>query len=179
MRLENGAWRRAVLELSGATPSARLAACAIAEFGWGTGRIYPGQGQLQHLTGMSRSGLRNAIAELEALGWLTRHPGSGRQTTSYTLCSPVDNALEGVPQGVTRKRAEGRLLTPRGSSGDPLGVTQGPQLEELLENSLEKDRAGAPPAKAGRSRCAEHPYDVVSARGCLGCLVEAAKEGRR
>jgi hypothetical protein len=178
VNLDNGRWRKAVLECSGASSTARLVACAIAENGWGTGLIYPSQSLLQNLTGLGRTAIRDALAELEALHWLTITPGSGRVSTAYTLACPVDIAVDAEPERVVRRRAEGRVARARGSADDPQRVARRPRLDERPEISPERDSAGARAAGAARSRCAEHPHEHVSAFGCRACLADQ-KAGAR
>lgn len=86
-------WRELVLSPHGPSPSARLVACAFAEFvNVADGEAWPSVGRLAVNAGVSERQVTRMLAELVDGGWLVQvRPGGvrgGGRTTRYRVSTP-------------------------------------------------------------------------------------------
>jgi Helix-turn-helix domain len=100
-------WRSAILsQESPLGPWARLTAAALAEYA-SKGRCWPSEPTLANCTGLSERTIRDAIAELERLGFLAIARRAGI-TNTYELCLPRQDVPESPWQDV-----QGSIEEPR------------------------------------------------------------------
>ena len=164
--LHNGLWRSALLA-SDVSRRGKQVGTAIAEHGWTTGEIFPNQKRLAALSGTSPKTVQRAVDDLEAAGWLTAVPGSGRRSSDYTLTvpMPVDTVDDACAQPIEGGHGDHPARSPRPPS--PVTVTgqTGHGDHRLQELPAHHSRKNLPTCPCGRA-------DIATEGMCGHCRSE-------
>lgn len=108
------------LEVTGLSPGQKCLLLVLAYRGNGKGFCWPGRARLMVETGLSRTGVKLAVAELEKRGLISRKPGFAQDRSVYTL-----NLGEGHCEtlgGSVSDPGEGLSVTQGGSVSDPHNI---------------------------------------------------------
>jgi hypothetical protein len=150
MSIKAYAWAKSV---KAGSPTLKAVLCAIADYADDKGRAFPSFDRVAEDTEFTDRAVRKAVAELAALGLLTRQerfrPDGGRSTDVLTLQMHLSAPLErgSTPLEPASKGVEGRSPPPEPDATPPSTTFTPITTTELPSNGSEAN-ASAEPASA-------------------------------
>lgn len=141
----------------------------------------PAERELAERLSVSRTTLREALAQLDRSGYVTRRPGRGGGTfVSQPKVERDLTALHGLPEHLRRqgRTASARVLSARllpsdGSTAAALQITAGAMVYEIIRLRL----ADGEPISLERSRFPADRFDGLLEHALGGSLYDILREG--